>query len=211
MRLWTAPFRLVGILALAALVSAGWLFRHQILRVVRAEPAIGPGVPPRALDPAAVTRAHDKIDSLHGWRADSVVLSAAELGALVREGMVRETRNRLDSMAVALGDDRLTLSALLETTRIPRDALGPLAGALRAWEPIAAGGPLVLLRPGQAEWRVESLTLRGFTLPEAATRELVSRALPGAHGGAVPVVLPRGIAGLRIRPGGAALYREDTR
>lgn len=35
MKLWTLPFRFLGILALALLVSGVWLFRKDVLRLVR--------------------------------------------------------------------------------------------------------------------------------------------------------------------------------
>ncbi len=214
MRLWTLPFRLLGILTLAALVSGAWLFRHDILRLVRPQVArvtesLGGGAAGTG-NAGALARARDKIDSLHGWAADSVVLTAGEMASLLADGLPKEARGRLDSIALVLGEGRLSISARLETAQIPRDALGPFAGALDPWERISAAGPVRVARAGQAEWRVDALTLRGITLPEEASHRLVERALPGADNGVVPVALPAGIAGLRIRPDGVALYRKEA-
>ena len=128
------PLKLLGLLLLAALLSGGWLFRDQILRQLRPQVSrvtgaltgADAGVP----DAAGLTRARDKADSLHGWHADSVLLSASEMASLVREGLPPEVRDRMDSLRLDLGEARLTVSARLETSRIPADALGPLAGAL---------------------------------------------------------------------------------
>jgi len=215
MKLWTLPFRFLGILALALLASGVWLFREDLLRLVRPRerPAGSPeaeGAPGLA-GPAALARARDKVDSLHGWGADSVVLSASEMASIVMEGLPSGARRHLDSLTLVLATDRVTISARLETSAIPKDQLGPLAGALDPWERVTAGGVVAVTRPGRAEWRVDSLTLRGFTLPEQASRQLMGRALDGGRDGAVPLTLPRGIAGVRVRPGGVALFREESR
>ena len=174
MRLWTLPFRVLGIFVLAALVSGAWLFRNELLRLVRPQVARvtesitgdARGLP----GPSALARAHDKVDSLHGWNADSVVLNASEMASLLADGLPREARGHLDSISLVLGEGRVTVSARLETSQIPKEALGPLAGALEPWERVSASGPVTVVKVGQAEWRVDALTLRGFTLPEDASR-----------------------------------------
>jgi hypothetical protein len=214
MALWTLPLRLLGILVLAALVSGGWLFRREITTAIRPQvarlrqsfdsEASGPG-------PGDLARARDKVDSLHGWNADSVLLTANEMAALIASGMPPSVSPHLDSLSVKLGDGRVSVSARLETTQIPKDVLGPLAGALNPWERVTAAGAVASAAPGRAEWRVDALTLRGFTLPEEASRRLIDRALPGAKGGIIPLTLPAGIVRLRVRPAGVSLYRKETR
>jgi len=210
MRLWTLPLRILGILLLALVVSGAWLFRREIVSLIR-HPDKAAQSRPAVAGPAAASRAHDKVDSLHGWQADSVVLTPAEMASLVQEGLPAEARRHLDSLSVVLAEGRLTVAAKLETAAIPADQLGPLAGALRPWEPVSAGGVVAVRRPGAAEWRVDSVTIRGFTLPEATSRKLIGRALDGAEDGVVAVTLPRGIVAVRIRPNGVALFREETR
>jgi hypothetical protein len=63
---------------------------------------------------------------------------------------------------------------------------------------------------GQAAWRVDALTLRGITLAEENSHRVVERALPGASGGVVPLTLPKGVAGLRVRRDGVSLYRQEA-
>lgn len=215
MQLWTLPFRFLGIIALALLVSGAWLFRQEIGRLVRpAESHTGraPGAgAPGLAEPSALARARDKVDSLHGWGADSVVLTAAEMASLVMDGLPRDARRHLDSLTIVLGEERVTTSVRLESAAMPPDQLGPLAGALDPWERVSVSGVVSVTKPGVAEWRVDSLTLRGFTLPEQASRQLLGRALGGSASGVVPLALPRGIAGVRVRPTGVALFREDSR
>ena len=212
MRWLLLPVKLLGLLLLAALLSGGWLFRDQILRRLRPQVSrVTSAVTGRDAgtpDAAGLARAHDKVDSLHGWHADSVVLTAPEVASLIVEGLPAAARRRLDSIRVRLGDDRITVDARLETASIPTAALGPLAGALAPWEPVTGSGVVAPTEPGWAEWRVDALTLRGFTLPAPASRDLLGRALPGVRNGALPFALPRGISRIRVRPAGATLYRE---
>jgi hypothetical protein len=199
---------------LAALVSGGWLFRDELMHVVRPEvdrlkESFGAGV--GALEHDASSRAHEKVDSLNGWHADSVVLNAGEMASLIMEGLPPSVRPHVDSLSVRLGDGRVTVSARLETTLIPKEQLGPLAGALDPWERVSAEGPVTSTVVGKAEWRVQALTLRGFTLPAETSQRLIEYALPGATGGVVSLALPKGISRLRVRPAGVALFRKESR
>ncbi len=215
MSLWTLPLRLFGILALAALVSAGWLFRRELVTAVKPEVDRVRGSfnveASEGAGPADVARVRDKVDSLNGWHADSVQLTAKEMAALIMSGMPQTVSPHLDSLSVVLGDGRVTVSARLETAQIPKDVLGPLAGALNPWERVAAAGAVTSTAPGRAEWRVDALTLRGFTLPEETSRQIIERALPGAKNGVIPLTLPAGIVNLRVRPTAVTLYRKSTR
>jgi len=212
MRLWTLPFRFLGILALAALASGAWLYRGELQtllrpQVERARQALGAGKGGGTPAPAALDRARDKVDSMQGWATDSVLLTGEELASLLLDGLPRSSRSQIDSVRLTLGDDRISVAARLSTALLSAADLGPLAGALAPWESVTAEGTVRVTQPGRAEWRVDALTLRGFTLPAAASQQLIDRALPGTHEGRVPVTLPAGVGGLRVRPTGVALYR----
>jgi hypothetical protein len=57
------------------------------------------------------------VDSLNGWRADSVVLTASEFASLVGSGMDRELRSRLDSLQIELLEGEIQVSGRLHTDR----------------------------------------------------------------------------------------------
>ncbi len=202
--------RLVLIVVAAAAVSGAWLFRHEILRRVRPASERGAGPADGSPGARALARARDKIDSLHGWSADSVVLTPDEAASLFYESLPAGARRRLDSVRVTLETGSIRVTGLLETAAVPREKLGPLAGALKPYERITAEGPVSVRKAGEATWRVEALTLRGITLPEAASRELLGRALAGADDGRVTMALPPGVADLHIRPGGVALFPKGA-
>ena len=217
MRWWLWPFKLVGLLVLAAVLSGAWLFRADLARLVRPRvtqlaervQGLGSGVGPRPAP--ARPSVEDKVDSLQGWAEDSVLLSAREMADLIQGGLPAEARAHIDSLTVRLGADRVTLQGRVDTRSIPRSALGFLAGALEPWEHVAGTGVVVAVAPGQAEWRVDGLTLRGFTLPAPASRDLLSRAVPGLRDGVVPFRLPPGVAALKVRATGVTLYRGARR
>lgn len=205
----SAPFRLLGVLGLILALAIGWLYRdrlaaelHQIFdSSSQDEEPTGAGRP----GSRALVSAHSKIDSLNGWRADSVVLSASEVASLIGAGLSPDLRRQLDSLQVELGDGEVTVSANLSTARLPRELVGPLAVALRSREPVKAGGPLQVVEPSRAEWTVRSFSIRDIPIPRDAVPTLVARAFGDTTRRAIPVRIPAGVQEIRVRPSGATL------
>ena len=210
----TAPFKVLGCLGLLGVLVVGWLYRDRVVREGRR--IIGRIEAPAARRPAAATAgrpgtrslasANAKIDSLNGWRADSVVLSASEVASLMGAGLAPKFRKELDSLRVELLDGEVEVRARLRTARLPRELVGPLATALRPNEPVEATGPLRVLSPGAGEWALRSFRIRDIPVPAAAVPRLVSRALDEPGRETVPWTVPAGIRAIRIHPGGATLY-----
>lgn len=204
-----APFKFVGCLGLVAALLIGWLYRDRLTsearRVFGSIRSEAPAVTGRPGSRALVT-AHAKIDSLNGWRADSVVLSASEVASMIGAGLDPGLRSQLDSLQVELEDGSITLKARLATARLPKELVGPLSMALKPTEPIEAAGPLTVVAPRKAEWAVRSFSIRGFPLPSDAVPKLVSKALGDPSRQTVPVRIPAGIRDIRLRPTGATLY-----
>jgi hypothetical protein len=165
-------------------------------------------VPPSSGRPgvSSLESAKAKVDSLNGWRADSVVLTASEFASLVGSGMDRELRSQLDSLRVELLDGEIQVSARLRTDRLPPDVLGPLGGALGPTEPVRAAGPVRVTRPGAGEWSVRSFQIGDFPVPDEMVPDLVGYALGDPKRKTVPVKVPAGIRAIRVRPDGATLY-----
>lgn len=193
---------------LAALLALGWHWRHEFRamwdfwRGGTTEPVPASGL----ATPRALERARDKVDSLNGWRADSVHLTAAELAALLADGLGAPLRDHLDSMAVTLGPGRVEVTGRLETKVIPRAALGPLARVLRPREWIRIGGDVQAIGDGRGIWRVDALRIRGVRIPSAMVARLSQASLGGGADGAVPFVLPKGVRGIRVRADQVTIY-----
>jgi len=205
----TAPFRFVGFLGFLVILAIGWLYRdrlaeeaHELLGSITGSDAAPTGGRPGS---RALLSAHAKIDSLNGWRADSVVLTASEVASMIGAGLDPSLRSQLDSLQIELQDGSITVKARLATARLPRELIGPLSVALRPTEPIEAAGPLQVVGPRHAEWAVRSFRLRNFPIPRDAVPDLVSKALGDPNKKTVPVKIPAGIREIRIRPGGATL------
>jgi hypothetical protein len=205
-----APFKFVGCLGLLAALFVGWLYRDRLTSEARkvfgsiggTEAPAGAGRP----GSRALVTAQAKIDSLNGWRADSVVLSASEVASMIGAGLDPALRSQLDSLQVELQDGSIAVKARLATARLPRELVGPLSMALKPTEPIEAAGPLTVVAPRKAEWALRSFSIRGFPLPRDAVPKLVAKALGDPSRKTVPVRIPAGIRQIRLRASGATLY-----
>jgi hypothetical protein len=210
----SAPFKLLGGLGLIVLLIVGWLYRDRLADELRR--AFGSGTSGESVTSGrpgsrALLSARSKIDSLNGWRADSVILTPAEVASMIGVGLDPSVRSQLDSLEVQLLDGSIGVSALLSTARLPRELTGPLAVALRPKERIEAAGPLRVIEPRQAEWAVQSFRIRNFPIPRDAVPKLVSRALGDSSRSTVPIRIPAGIREIRIRPSGATLVGAPRR
>ena len=189
-----APFKLLGLIGLIAALAIGWLYRDRLAaefrRVVNGvgtkEEPTGAGRPGLR----ALSSAQSKIDSLNGWAADSVVLSASEVASLIGAGLSPQLRRQLDSLQVELGEGEVSVSAVLATARLPRELVGPLA----------------VVEPRIAEWTVRSFSIRDIPIPRDAVPKLVAKAFGDTTRKAVPVRIPDGVREIRVRPSGATLY-----
>jgi hypothetical protein len=211
----SAPFKLLGGLGLIVLLAIGWLYRDRLANEVHR--LLGTGLTPGETVTSgrpgsrALLSARSKIDSLNGWRADSVILTPSEVASMIGVGLDPSVRSQLDSLEVQLLDGSIGVSALLSTARLPRELTGPLAVALRPKERIEAAGPLRVIEPRQAEWAVQSFRIRNFPIPRDAVPKLVSRALGDSSRSTVPIRIPAGIREIRIRPSGATLIGAPRR
>jgi hypothetical protein len=211
----TAPFKVLGCLGLLAVLAVGWLYRDRVVRegrrlLDRVEAPSAPAAPAGASRGRPGNRAlasgRAKIDSLNGWRADSVVLSPSEVASLMGQGLSPAFRKELDSLQVELLDGEVKVRARLRTARLPKDVVGPFAAALRPNEPVEATGPLRVTGPGTGEWVVRSFQIREFPVPASAVKRMISRTLNDPTRETVPWKVPEGIRAVRVRPGGATLY-----
>jgi hypothetical protein len=206
-----APFKFVGCLGLLIALVIGWLYRDRLAGEARQLFGLigGREAPTATGRPGSrsLISARAKIDSLNGWRADSVVLTASEVASMIGTGLDPSLRSQLDSLQVELLDGTIAVRARLATARLPQELVGPLAVALRPTEPIEAEGPLQVVGPRQAEWAVRSFRIRNFPLPRDAVPKLISKAQGDPARRTVPVRIPSGIREIRVRPSGVTLYR----
>jgi hypothetical protein len=210
----TAPFKVLGCLGLVAILIIGWLYRDRVVREGRQVLSAIEGSRATAGAQAARGRpgsralasAEAKIDSLNGWHADSVVLTASEVASLMGSGLSPSFRRELDSLQIELLDGEVRARARLRTARLPRELVGPLAAVLQPNEPVEATGPLRVTGPGTGEWAVRSLQIRDFPVPASAVRTLIARTGGDSTRSTVPWKVPQGVRAVRVRPTGVTLY-----
>ncbi|HQR16973.1 MAG TPA: hypothetical protein PK948_01310 [Gemmatimonadales bacterium] len=203
------PGRLLSLLLLAAIVYFGWTERARIAgywhRLTDRPSAGAVGAIGRPGEESLLS-ATNKIDSLNGWRADSVVLTAAEMASLIGAGLDSRVRSELDSLEVTLGIDRISVSGRIRTEGLPREVLGPLAGAFDQREPIRAAGPVRILAPGRATWQVDAFQVRDFEFPREMVPRIVGLVAGDQRDSVLTIEVPEGIGGVRVHPGGVTLY-----
>lgn len=199
---------------LAAAGIAGYQYRAQLVGAVRsvtgdrgatrADTAQGVGWPSET----ALRAARRKEAAMGRARGPAfVVVTADEMAALVAAGLDPLARAALDSLRVILGPGRFALEAQVRTSRLGREALGPLAGVLAEREPLRLAGPAAVAEPGRVAWRPDEVQLRAFPFPASLVPRLVD-ALTGGRDGIVPLVVPSTVGDVRIRPDGVTFYRR---
>lgn len=201
-------FRLVLAFLVLLMLVGGWAYRRELRgmwRFWRSGKQTEAPVTGHA-SATGLAKATDLVDSLNGWRADSIVLTADELASLLQAGLGGAAARYLDSVSVTLGTDEATVHASLATEAIPAQALGPFRHFVRGREPVSVGGRLAVLGPATGELRVESVRLRGIPFPSAFIGRFMSSSLDANADGSVRFTLPHGIRDLRVRPSGVVLY-----
>lgn len=206
--------RLGCLVGLAAVALAAWWFRAPLVRGAGGLFGSRPPLPRIAESigaptPAAVASARAKLESLDGAGGpDSVVLTANEVASWVGGGIDWRVRQTFDSLRVELRPDTLVLHARLDTRALPPEALGPFGGLVEPREPLRIAGPVSVVAPGVAEFRVSALVLRDFEFPGVAVRRLAERVAGANENGGFFVPLPVAARDLALGPAGLVLYRS---
>jgi len=207
--------RLGCLVILLAALAAGYLYRERLAaawRRVRGVPAPAPAVfvPPA---PGAAPQARASLQRLVGRGGPAYVdLSAAELAALIEQQVAGQGARVLDSVSVALGDQRVEVRGSLDVSAVPHRLLGPLAEGLGRREPVVAGGTLVAQPDGRVAWNIDALKIRDFPFPRAVIPAILHvMNLTDGSASAVPIPLPPGVGDVRVSPKGIRLYRAAAR
>ena len=191
------------LVGLGAALVVGWQHRERVERWIGRAPAPLPTVGRPSAD--ALARAHERVDSLNGWRADSVLLLADEAAALVAEGL-EAGGLALDSLTVTLDSGRVVVRGVVPVDTLPDEVAGLVRGLVGSHVALALGGPIEYVRPERARWLVDRGELGTLRLPLGATRRLIDALVPGGAGAGIPVQIPEGVTGLRLVPGALVLH-----
>lgn len=205
----------VGCVTLVILgAAAGYHYRAQLRGLVESvAPRRAAGDPPgwvaglASEDALAAARRKEARMASPGGPA-TVALSAAELAALIEDGLDPVARGALDSIRVVLAPDRFALEALLVTSALERGVLGPLGDMVDAREPVRLAGAAAMRGPGRVVWMPDEIVLRAFPFPASLVPRLVN-AIMGVRDGTVPIAVPPTVGDLRIREDAVTFYRRS--
>lgn len=208
--------RKLGCLVLVVLaVVALWIFRAPIRRVVTGKPAAPAGPTWEPITSAGAARARAALQRLARPRGPVYVnVAAGDLASLVYQQLAKQLPPSADSVEAAAFGDLLHVRASVRTAELGgAGGIGPLAGFLGERERMEFGGTFNVVRPGLAEFRVEEVKLRDFSLPRAAIPRLLRRIEHGSRpaglsDNGLPLVIPTYIGDVRVQPGKVTLYKN---
>ena len=207
--------RLGCLVILLAAVVAGWLYRDRIVALwhrLRGVPAAAP-VTYAAPAPGAAREGEGALERLARRGGPAYVdVTAAELASLIEEHLQGPGGRILDSVGVALGEQRVEVRGSLDVSAVPRRLLGPLAEGLGRREPVVAGGVLAARPDGRVAWTIDALEIRDFPFPRAVIPAILhAMNLTDGRDASVPIPFTEGVGDVRVSPSGIRLYRAAAR
>ncbi|MHB1327775.1 MAG: hypothetical protein ACYC2K_06185 [Gemmatimonadales bacterium] len=199
------PARLLGT---ALVIGAGylaWQNQDTIRRWIHRATAETPRPVDTVAPEARKVRIVAQFDSLAARRLDSVMLSEADVEALVAAELTRQARGYADSLRIEFGNGTAAVRAQVDADRLPPGALGALSEWIKGRQTVEVRGALGLLRLGSAEWRIEQVLVRGVPLPKALWEKYLGVLVAGA-GSSLVFPVDEWITGLRVVPSSLTVY-----
>ncbi len=157
----------------------------------------------------------DAVTSLTSARGPAYVnVGAGDLASLLAVPLKSQLPRSASNVQIALDRDQLLVRGVVEVGELAGDGtVGKLLGiAMAGRDTLQFGGTVAPLRAGFAQYRIESLRVKGFDVPERVI-PLIMRSLRRSNtdstlaDNAIAVRLPRAVADLRINNGRMTLYK----
>jgi hypothetical protein len=206
----------ITLLVLLALVA--WLTRDRWMHRITGRTAAvttGPTWEPITAQGSERTRvALEKLGRRGG--PTYTALSGGDVASYVFQALARQLPPSADSVEAAVINDRLYIRASVRISDLGaggRSALGPLAGLLGDRERMQFGGTFHIIRPGLAEFEVQDLKLRDFSVPPPMIPKLLQQIErgtrpPGLSPAGLPLVIPPSLGDVRVGNGRITLYKS---
>lgn len=203
---------------LLIVAAAAYLTRDRWLPLVgyeRKEPVTAPAtVLWEPLTPEGAARARAAVQRL-GQRSGPVFANVrpADLSAYIFEELSKQLPPSAERTEAAIIGDRLCVRASVRLSDLGGSgALGPLAGMLGDREQVQFCGRLEVVRPGLAQFRVQQIRVRDFSVPQTLIARLITNVRRGSKpegvaDDALPFLAPAYIADARINGPQVTLYK----
>jgi hypothetical protein len=167
-----------------------------------------------AVNPSKSTRAREAVESL-GRRSGPVYanFSPADLIALMLEGAKGQLPPSVQQPEASVMGDKVRMRALIDLRDMKGlGDLGVLGGLMDKPQRVTFSGTLDIVRPGLAEYRIESAQIGDFPIPTPAIPKLLARfgreARPaGVAANGVGFEVPPYIGDVRVAKGRITLYK----
>ena len=203
------------LVVLLAAAAAAYLYRDRLAHLYRRFRGIPEPTPVVYVlpSPGGAARAETALRQLASRGGPAYVdIAPGDLAALLDRELARGTSRVFDSVAVALGEQRLLVKGSLDVSGLPRRLLGPLSEGLGRREPMVAGGPLSAGPDGRVRWTIDELTIRAFSFPPSVIPAIIrSFHVAEARDASVPIPVPAAIGDVRVSPSGVRVYRASPR
>ena len=211
--------RSLGCLFLILIIAGvGWLTRDRWLPLLGYEKkatAEAPGaVVWEPLTPEGAARARTAVARL-GERRGPVFTNVrpGDLSAYIFEELSKQLPPSAERTEAAIIGDKLFVRASVKLSDLGGSrALGPFAGMLGDREQVQFGGKLEVVRPGLAQFRVQNIQVRDFSVPQSLIARLISNVRRGSKpegvaNDALPFMAPNYIGDVRIQGNRVTLYK----
>ena len=160
------------------------------------------------------TRAKKAVQSL-SQRSGAVFanLRPGDLASYIFAELAKQLPPSAKDVRAAVIGDRLYVKALVSLKEIGgAKVLGPLAGLLSPSDTISLGGTFGIVKPGLAQFNVQEIKLREFSVPRPVLPKLVDqirrKPVPaGISEVGLPLEIPSSIGDVRIARGRITLYK----
>jgi hypothetical protein len=210
---------IITLAVIIALCAVGYFYRDRLQRAwndlrggAGSEVAVQPAAP---VDFA--TSANRKLESIaDGPPPDQIVLSSAELQAVMKKRFAGMLPGYVDSARVELNDGKVRLSARVPTSQLPQlKGLGQVASFLPDTTEIAVTGQLIPLRDGRVAIGVDGVSASKIPLPHRIIPEILSKirrsSEPGLPSDALAFPLPPGASTAYVRGDSLVILTRGSR
>ena len=207
--------RLGCLFLLAILAIVGWFTRDRWLpdrfRTHVESTAASPWQPVTDAGAQRVETALSKLSQPRGPVFQT--LSGADVASYVFRRLANRLPASSDSVQAMVSGDRVSLRAIVNLSELGGTGiLGPLGSMLRSREPVEFTGTFRVIRPGMAEFQIQSMKIRDLGIPHGMISSLIRRMdrgqrPEGLDADALPLPTPRYVGDIRVANGKITLYK----
>jgi hypothetical protein len=214
-------FKSIGCLVVALAIAAGaWFTRaiwtpylHRITASSSTTPASTSGTWQLAT-PMGAARAKAAIEKLAARNGPVYAnIESGDLVAYIFQQLSHELPPSAQNVESMVQGDQLLVRCSVNTSELgDLSQLGPLSKVLAGREQVQFGGTLDVIKPGLAQYHVQSFRIHDFSLPHALIPRVIKNFEKGVRPAsiaedALPLVTPSHIGDVRIKNGQVTLYK----